>query len=314
MAAISILIANYNNSRFIKTAIESVITQDNLDWEIVIVDDASTDNFAQVMGEFLTHPKVKIFYNRMNMGCGFTKKRCIELADAEILGFLDPDDALHPSAIQTMINAHQEYPHASLIHSTHFICDENLKISGIASYPKKLPINTPYLLVSDGSIHHFATFKKANYLLTEQLSPDNLKAVDQDLYYKLEETGPIHFVDQPLYHYRIHSGSISNAGKEKEALRYHYKIIEQACLRRISLLNGNTPAIHILRKKYTTRYYKIRIINSFRNRNILRFVSSVAIFPFVGGMANIISYIRKLPKEGFSLIKRSFFDVYHIKA
>jgi hypothetical protein len=143
---------------------------------------------------------------------------------------------------------------------------------------------------------------------------DNQKAVDQDLYYLLEEVGEIFFVDTPLYYYRIHKGGISTMGKEAETTLWHYAIIEKACLRRIKKLKLTNEATSIdLLKLYTTRLCKIRIFNNFRKKAWLKFISNLLLFPLVGGAQNLINYAKKLPKEGATLIKKSFVVDHKIK-
>lgn len=301
----SILIANYNNSKYLDNALASLQAQTCQDWEVILVDDASTDEFEQVIGRWRDEGRIKVFRNQHNGGCGYTKRRSAEMATGSLLAFLDPDDALAPEALATMAWAHACHPECSLIHSTHYICDPQLRVQRVAEYPRALPPGTPYLLLGDGSIHHFACFKKACYDRTGGISPLNKKAVDQDLYYKLEETGGVLFIDQPLYYYRIHDGSISNAGKEREATLWHYSIIMEACQRRMKKKDA--------RKVYRTRYYKARVFRSFRERRYIDFLYSLIVFPFAGGWDNLVSYSRKLPKEGFALLKRSLADDYEIK-
>jgi glycosyltransferase involved in cell wall biosynthesis len=308
----SVLVANYNNSPYLTTAISSVLQQTYANWEIILVDDGSTDEFEQIIAAYTTDKRIRVFRNAENQGCGFTKRACIENASGDILGFLDPDDALVPEALAIMIKAHREYPHCSLISSTHFICDEQLQVRRIADYPKPIPAGIPYLLLSDGRIHHFASFKKDRYQTTPGLSPDYKKAVDQDLYYKLEEAGEVMYINQPLYFYRLHAGSISNFQKRHEATLWHYAVIEEACLRRIKTARNNGSPGQLI-KQYKTRYYKIRIFHSFRRRKWLSLIGNLLIFPFIGGFDNMVSYCRKLPKEGISLLRRSFTYDHEIK-
>lgn len=310
----SILIANYNNSRYLDTVLASLQAQTCQDWEVILVDDASTDGFEEVMARWSREERIRIFRHQQNEGCGSAKRRCAELASGTLLAFVDPDDALTPEALEVMASFHGQHPECSLIHSTHYICDETLRVGRVAAYPRALPSNTPYLMLGDGSIHHFATFKKACYDWTEGLSPLNKKAVDQDLYYKMEETGKVMFIDRPLYYYRIHAGSISNAGKEREATLWHYAVILEACQRRIRQLKRGGPEVVDLVKAYRARYYKIRVFRAFRERKYIDFLYSLMIFPFAGGWQNVVSYFRKLPKEGMALIRRSLVDDYEIRA
>jgi glycosyltransferase involved in cell wall biosynthesis len=309
----SVLIANYNNSRFLGEALKSVYSQTYSDWEVVLVDDGSTDEFEEVIKAYSNDPKIQIFRNGVNKGCSYTKRKLAANAAGEILAFLDPDDSLHFDALRIMAEAHQKRPDCSIIHSTHYVCDEFLHPERVSQKPRALPEKTPYLFMSDGSIHAFATFKKASYNKTEGLTAlrKNDKAIDQELYYILEEVGNVFFISIPLYYYRIHKGSISNCGQESEAMKSHFTIIEETCRRRIKKLKlDKTDEANYWIKKYRTRYYKVRILNSFRTRSWLKFTISLLIFPFIGGMENIITYFKKLPREGFSLIRESFAGSY----
>lgn len=311
----SVLMAHYNNARFLDNAIGSVLAQSYTNWEIVLVDDGSMDEFEAVIQSYKNDSRIKVYRNGKNRGCAFTKRKCVEKSSGELAGFLDPDDSLHPDAIQKMVEAHSQRPACSIIHSTHYVCDESLRIIRIADYVKALPPDTPYLLLNDGRVHHFATFKKSCYDKTTGIScPKKIdKAIDQDLYYLLEEEGDIFFINEPLYYYRIHQGGISTMGKEGITARAHFAIIEAACLRRLYKLRGSlVPDKKYLAKMYRTRYYKIRILNSFRRKQWSRFFVSLLIFPFVGGMQNILQYCRKFPTQGMALVRKSFYEDHKI--
>ncbi len=311
----SLLMAHYNNARYLDASIKSVYEQTYSNWELIIIDDGSVDDFEKVIMPYGNDPRIRVHRNGQNRGTAFTKAKCIALASGILAGYLDPDDTLHPDALQVMVDAHLQRPYCSIVHSSHYICNEKLEIIRLAEYPKQLPPSTPYLLVNDGSIHHFVTFKKACLDSSPGLTPiaDYNKASDQELYYLLEEQGDVYFIDRPLYFYRIHKGSISNLANTARAAIEHYMIIEQACKRRIKTLRrSEAPGKKEWIKKYRTRYHKIHILRSFRQRRWAGFCYSLLLFPFVGGMDNIISYRKKIPAEGWSLIRKSFFDNHQI--
>ena len=151
-------------------AIESVYKQTYTGWEIIIVDDKSTDNSREVYETLKNNPRIQIFYNEENKGVGYTKKRCIDEAHGEICGFLDPDDALVNNAIEVMIKSHTDNPETSLIHSKTYNCDSNLNIIKEYDLAKQVPQNDPLFLNLDYSIFHFATFKLSFYLKTAGLN------------------------------------------------------------------------------------------------------------------------------------------------
>jgi glycosyltransferase involved in cell wall biosynthesis len=304
----SLLIANYNNSRFLAQCIQSVYDQTFADWEIVIVDDCSIDEFEQVIEGYKHDTRIRVFRNERNMGCSFTKNRLASLGKGVVMAYLDPDDALLVKALEVMATAHRRHTKCSLISSTHFICDEHLTPIRIADYPKALPPGTPYLLVSDGSVHAFASFKKSFYDTAEPISKDRRydKAIDQELYYVLEETGDVLFINEPLYYYRIHTGSISNMGNEYEASNVHYEIIMDRCRKRIEKLSGiNTSEASRWTRRYNTRFHRVRIVYSLRRKQWGSALSSILRYPFIGGAGHLYSYLAKLPRQGMPLIHKT---------
>lgn len=227
----SILIANYNNGKYFSDCYHSIISQSHPGWEVVIVDDKSTDNSVEIIKSLIGNdPRFRLYENEYNGGCGFTKNKCVSFANGEICGFLDPDDALLPDAVETMMNTHQAETNAVLVHSTFFYCDEFLKTTSIFSIAEKVTINNRFTNL-EGHVSHFATFKKAIYLQTEGIDTSLQRAVDQDLYLKLSEKGSFAFVDKPLYKYRVHQQGIA-AGNDLKAFYCHLKVIAAAEKRR----------------------------------------------------------------------------------
>ena len=221
----SVLIANYNNGRFLQEAIDSVMAQTYTHWEVIIVDDGSTDNSQQVYDRYTSDPRFHIHYNNANRGCGFTKHRCTEVANGEICGYLDPDDTLTPNALQVMVEAHAAHPECSLIYSQYYIADANLNISGISQHQRQLPAGETFLdHPISGAISQFATFKLACYRQTAGISPEQKVAVDIDLYLKLEEMGETLFIPTPLYTYRMNTGNNISLG-DNETMAKTWDII-----------------------------------------------------------------------------------------
>lgn len=83
----SVLIANYNNGKYLMEAIESVRQQTYTNWEIILVDDASTDNSKELYKELEKDERIHIYLNEQNIGCGYTKRRCAELATGGYLSY-----------------------------------------------------------------------------------------------------------------------------------------------------------------------------------------------------------------------------------
>lgn len=227
---ISVLMANYNNADYIEEAISSVQKQSYKDWEIILIDDGSTDNSVQIIEEFNEIPNIRIFYNEENKGCGYTKKRCVEEASGVICGFLDTDDILTPEALHIVANNHSEYQNAGLIYSKYLVCDQKLNPLYIPAWIGEFKEGETQLTAT--RISHFASFKKKIYQLTNGINPNYKRAVDQDLYLKLEEVADTKFIDQVLYHYRKHDQGISTFNNRYRAKYWHLLACFDACERR----------------------------------------------------------------------------------
>jgi glycosyltransferase involved in cell wall biosynthesis len=90
---ISIILPTYNGGNRIKTAIQSVLNQSYMDWELLVIDDGSTDNIAQIMADFTSeHPNIRYLKNDQNIGIQKTLNKGLKEADGEYIARIDDDD------------------------------------------------------------------------------------------------------------------------------------------------------------------------------------------------------------------------------
>lgn len=225
----SVLIANYNNGKYLMEAIESVRQQTYDNWEIVLVDDCSTDNSCDIYNQLSVDSRIRIYYNNENLGCGATKRRVVSLANGELCGFLDPDDAILPNALQVMVDTHLSHPEISLATSRYYFCDINL-VPYRESEPLVIPEGKDFFTLQRYTAEVFSAFKKSVYDMTDGISEAYHLGVDQDLYFKLEEIAPILPINDITYKYRIFNGSISS--NELRARYWNMVIHHDVCLRR----------------------------------------------------------------------------------
>ena len=261
----SVLIANFNEGRYLEECLRSIFTQTYTDWEIVIVDDASTDESSNIYKKFANDERLTIIINKKNKGCGYTKRKCVEMAKGEICGFVDADDSISKDALELSVKYHLENPDSSIVYSTHFICDEHLTTQKVADYVGQIPYNMRSWSIKRPVISHFASFKRSKYLNTSGISPVYKKAADKDLYYKLEDTGPVLFIDKPLYYYRHHSKSISL--NQNALVAYQYELMAKA----MEMLRHNLSKSILKKTPYTKAELTKGIIHvalqEFKNKN-----------------------------------------------
>lgn len=226
----SVLIANYNNGRFLQEAIDSVLAQTYSNWEIILVDDKSTDQSFEIYDKYRSDSRFRFFYNEENRGCGYTKRRCAELAGGDICGFLDPDDELLPDALEKHVNAHLTRPQVSVVYSRCYYCDPSGQVTG-ENRLLSLKEGETYFDYRWYGAMHLASYKNDYYRKTEGISPDIKAGVDQDLYFKIEEVGDIYVLNEFTYkYYQRNEGAITK--NEGRLWYWNLKVREAACKRR----------------------------------------------------------------------------------
>lgn len=228
----SLLIAQYNNGKYFEDCYKSIMAQTYTNWEAIIVDDCSTDDSVEQMKNLIgDDSRFKVFSNDENKGCGFTKRKCAELASGEICGFLDPDDAITETAMEEMIRTHSELLDVGLVYSNFIYCDENLEPQKV--HEQKMVANfLPDFFNSDGAISAFASFKNSFYKKSSGIDAFLQRAVDQDLYLKLYEVGNVFYLNKTFYHYRQHNGGISTNTNNEKAYFWKWVVILDAAKRR----------------------------------------------------------------------------------
>lgn len=245
----SVLIANYNNGQYIQEAIDSIIAQTYNDWEIVIVDDGSNDNSANIYRQY-NNERIRIYYNGQNKGCTYSKWRCIEECKGELFGFLDADDTLMPDALECMVNEHKKNDKASIVSSRHYLCDEKMCIK-YKSRLLNIPNGESYLTKGDFQPEAFVSFRKTFYQKTQGLNKNNPYGDDQELLLLMEEVGEWVVIDRFLYKYRVYDNSISHGRDNYICLYWNIVVYHQACIRR-----GLNP------NNYSYKIFQNTIINT----------------------------------------------------
>lgn len=237
----SLLIAHYNNHIYFKDCLKSIINQTFSDFEIVILDDFSNqDSYNSICESIKNDSRFSIYRNDENKGVGYTKNKLIELAKGEICGFLDPDDALVPNAVEKSLDMHSKFKDCSSTYSKMMMCNENLNPMYLFKRTSKIINQDPLFVNIDTSVAHFFSFKKSKIIDFSPYIDYTLRAaVDQDLYLKLYEKGNFIYINEPLYNYRLHSEGVSQSSNKNNAKSEFKKVIRNTLERRnVIQLNG----------------------------------------------------------------------------
>ena len=105
---VSICIPTYNNARFLRECLDSIVNQTYQNKEIIIVDNASTDETKKIVKEYVEKYKVKYYRNKKNIGGEANFTRCIELAKGEFIAIYHSDDIYLPNMVEKQVQVFQD--------------------------------------------------------------------------------------------------------------------------------------------------------------------------------------------------------------
>lgn len=227
MAQISILIPAYNCGLFLEETIKSVLNQTFTDWEVIIVDDCSTDDTLRIAQEYSRKDKrIKTFHNDKNLGMLENWNFGISLCHSFYFVKLDADDIWNPELLEKSIAVLNKYPEVGLVFTKYLLIDENGKklLDSIWELPE-FAVNKPFgctdlvKLGPDKMLQYpilrqglslmrrdiFGEIGYYKYLLTKETHA----STDTEFYFRLGAHYKIFCINEELYLYRIHNNSIS---------------------------------------------------------------------------------------------------------
>ena len=124
MPKVSIIMPSYNKEAYIAKAIESVINQTYKDWELIVIDDMSTDNSVEIIKSF-TDDRIVFFENETNIGMAANRNRALEMAKGEYIALLDADDITTDIRIGTEVAYLDEHLDVDVVFGDCQEIDEN---------------------------------------------------------------------------------------------------------------------------------------------------------------------------------------------
>lgn len=235
MPRFSILVTNRNHGKFLPQSLGSAIWQTFKDWELVFVDDSSTDNSVAVFEKFRDF-RMKLVRLKRKVGVGRAKRIAAEKATGEILCVLDSDDAITRTALEDIDEMYKMFPEVISVYTQHLICDMNL-IPVKYGRCGPVPSDKTYLDLLCGPpdervlMSAMRTFKKSAYSMTEGYCALP-KSVDKDIMLKIEEVGQCMFLNKALYLYRYNPDGVSLGTSRNISMKTTRQVVMDAKKRR----------------------------------------------------------------------------------
>ncbi|ABE43821.1 glycosyltransferase family 2 protein [Polaromonas sp. JS666] len=205
----SIVIPLYNKAPYIQSTLDSVLAQTFMDFEVIVVDDGSSDGGADLVAAVADDPRVRLV-QQANAGVSAARNKGIELARGEWVAFLDADDWHHPRYLATLLLAHQTCPAADIL-ATNFVSAPHR--DGIWPPRWSVPAESPDVeLITDLALRWMsgpslctsAIAVRTALLQRMQpcFAPGESHGEDLDLWFRLAEQSPIALARAPMMAYR----------------------------------------------------------------------------------------------------------------
>lgn len=206
---VSVIIPVYNQEKYIKECVESVLNQDYENLEIIVIDDGSTDRTPEILKEF----GEKIRYVRQeNRGPASALNYGIRLAHGEFIGWLGSDDVYLPSKIKYQVKKFQEDTSLALIYTDYIMINSEGNELRVVSCPSPLPEQFVKVLLAGNFINGSTVLMSKEYHEKVGYYDENLKAsMDGDMWFRLLRHGfKFGHISIPLVKYRWHPANISH--------------------------------------------------------------------------------------------------------
>ncbi|MDK2891503.1 MAG: hypothetical protein PWR21_2135 [Methanoculleus sp.] len=136
LPGVSVVIPLYNKGPYIARALDSVFAQTVRDFEVIVVDDGSTDGGAEMAGAF-DDPRIRLI-RQENRGVSAARNRGIEAARAELVAFLDADDEWMPRHLEALLRLREKYPQAGA-YGTAYLLQENGSTARVPPFSAEIP-------------------------------------------------------------------------------------------------------------------------------------------------------------------------------
>lgn len=231
---VSVFMPVYNHAHILRDSLDSVLTQDYPNFELMLADDASTDNSAEIIKEYAARypDKIRYYINRENLGITANCNKLMELCDGDYIAFTASDDLFLPGKLTKQAAFMQEHPYCVVSYTNAEIFGEGLKPADYyGRFPKRKPYN-----VRNGDVTQF--IKNRNFLagctimarrkyLPKGYYNTEIPVMSDWLFFaETAAYGDVLYIDEVLSRYRRHVQNATRRYAEIHDFEKTYDIME----------------------------------------------------------------------------------------
>lgn len=231
---VSIVMPAFNAEKHIRASIDSVLAQTYSNFELIIINDASTDGTASLLNQFSAEPRVRLITNNSNLGLPSTRNKGIQVASGKYVALLDSDDIWLPEFLQNQVAILHSNPEISLLGCDFdFIDQDGQDITEEKVLEQRKLINKncgfieydlAYLIKTSPLIPSTWVSTKSNFLKLGLFDPDLRVCEDHALILAMSMIGKVCETTEVMAKYRKHEGQLTS--KHDLFLEYRAKAFE----------------------------------------------------------------------------------------
>jgi glycosyltransferase involved in cell wall biosynthesis len=209
MPKVSVIISTYNGEAHLQEAIESILQQTYSDFEVIIVNDGSTDATGEILRNF-EDARIRILTNERNLGITASQNRAIAAATGEYLALMDHDDISLPHRLQTQVDFLNAHHDIGMLASNSFNINEKNEVLYTASFPTdEVAFKWNTLVLACPNIHTTLMIRRSALEEVGGYGSAYKYAGDYELISNLIRTHRVANLEEPLVKWRAHDKSTS---------------------------------------------------------------------------------------------------------
>ena len=206
----------YNNRSTLELALKSIFAQTYQDWELILLDDGSTDG-SSALAASIKDPRVRLFSDGTNKGLIYRLNQIAQLAEGKYLARMDADDLMDPERLEKQVSYLLAHPDVDLVDTGTWSIDEQGKPRGKRGLE---PINTnPEHILRHAMLLHASVVGKRSWFLSNPYDKDFIRAEDYELWCRTHAHSKFARIAEPLYIVREGKVNIRNYAKSSATIR-----------------------------------------------------------------------------------------------
>jgi glycosyltransferase involved in cell wall biosynthesis len=309
MPRVSIIVPNYNHARFLRQRIDSILNQTFQDFELILLDDCSTDDSRCILSSYASDPRVRLDFNEKNSGSTYKQwNKGVGLAQGKYVWLAESDDCAEPNLLERLVALLDANSSVQFAFCRSRALTEDGTLDGFAETrfwaadedcwsvdycTNGREICGKYMLRRNIVLNaSSAVFRREAYNLVGGADESMRLMSDWKLWASLMLTGDVAYLSEPLNHYRFHDRTLRQTVNFRETIVPEYFALVRWIEDRV------TPPPEVLRKAYRDRAEQwVPILMSSHvplafKRKILRTVRDIDPHPFRRVLRPALTHIR----------------------